>query len=141
MVSALSHRIPRARCYSGYCLVCRLFVYRTITLFGVAFQRTSTKTSESIPQSKPQSTEVPWFRLFLVRSPLLKESLIYFLFLWVLRCFSSPRLPPIYFVFIYRYLNIYSRWVSPFRFPWIYACLQLPMDYRSLPRLSSALGA
>ena len=39
----------------------------------------------------PQS----WFGLFPVRSPLLGESLIYFLFLRVLRCFSSPRSPRI----------------------------------------------
>ena len=41
----------------------------------------------------PQS----WFGLFPVRSPLLGESLVYFLFLQVLRCFSSLRSPP-YFV-------------------------------------------
>ena len=34
-----------------------------------------------------------WFGLFPVRSPLLGESLTYFLFLQVLRCFSSLRLP------------------------------------------------
>ena len=33
------------------------------------------------------------FGLFPVRSPLLGESLNYFLFLWVLRCFSSPGSP------------------------------------------------
>ena len=34
----------------------------------------------------------PWrFGLFPVRSPLLGESFVYFLFLRVLRCFSSPR--------------------------------------------------
>ena len=33
----------------------------------------------------------PWFGLFPVRSPLLGESLVYFLFLQVLRCFSSLR--------------------------------------------------
>ena len=36
-----------------------------------------------------------WFGLFPVRSPLLGESLTYFLFLRVLRCFSSPRSPRI----------------------------------------------
>ena len=35
-----------------------------------------------------------WFGLFPVRSPLLGESFIYFLFLRVLRCFSSPRWLP-----------------------------------------------
>ena len=34
------------------------------------------------------------FGLFPVRSPLLGESLLYFLFLGVLRCFSSPGSPP-----------------------------------------------
>ena len=34
-----------------------------------------------------------WFGLFPVRSPLLGESLVYFLFLQVLRCFSSLRSP------------------------------------------------
>ena len=99
------------------------------------------KLQNQFRSPKPHHTEVQWFRLFLVRSPLLKESFAYFLFLRVLRCFSSPRLPSIYYVFIYGYLNIYSRWVSPFGFLWINVCLQLPIDYRSLPRPSSALGA
>ena len=33
------------------------------------------------------------------------------------------------------------QWVSPFRNPWINAYLQLPMAFRSLSRLSSALSA
>jgi hypothetical protein len=41
--------------------------------------------------------QAPWFGLFRVRSPLLAESLFCFLFLWVLRWFTSPRwLPPTY---------------------------------------------
>ena len=34
-----------------------------------------------------------WFGLFRFRSPLLTKSISFFLLLWVLRCFSSPRLP------------------------------------------------
>ena len=30
-----SHRIPRVRWYSGYCCPLRLFVYRTLTFFGM----------------------------------------------------------------------------------------------------------
>ena len=41
----------------------------------------------------PVRPEPHRFGLFPVRSPLLGESLVYFLFLRVLRCFSSPRLP------------------------------------------------
>ena len=43
----------------------------------------------------PLRPEPQWFGLFRVRSPLLTESFLYFLFLWVLRCFSSPRSPPL----------------------------------------------
>ena len=38
---------------------------------------------------QPQSRTRDWFRLFPVRSPLLRESFVYFLFLRLLRCFSS----------------------------------------------------
>ena len=38
----------------------------------------------------PQKYYYSWFGLFRFRSPLLSESLFYFLFLWVIRCFSSP---------------------------------------------------
>ena len=73
------------------------------------------------------------FGLFPGRSPLLGESLVYFLFLQVLRCFSSLRLP--------LYLNIDNypsgNWVVPFGNPWIKGYLLLPMAYRSLSRPSS----
>ena len=39
---------------------------------------------------QPQRSKLPWFRLFRFRSPLLTESLR-FLFLRLLRCFTSPR--------------------------------------------------
>ena len=42
----------------------------------------------------PLQPKLKRFGLFRVRSPLLTESLIYFLLLRVLRCFSSPRSPP-----------------------------------------------
>ena len=73
------------------------------------------------------------FGLFPVRSPLLGESFVYFLFLRVLRCFSSPRLPP--------NLSQDNRpsacWVVPFGNPWIKGHLHLPTAYRSLSRPSS----
>ena len=59
------------------------------------------------------------FRLFPGRSPLLGESLVYFLFLQVLRCFSSLRLP--------LHFGVDNR-------P---GYLHLPMAYRSLSRPSS----
>ena len=49
-----------------------------------SFMRYRSPTTPTMPEHR-------WFGLFPVRSPLLGESLNYFLFLRVLRCFSSPR--------------------------------------------------
>ena len=43
----------------------------------------------------PMRPEPHWFGLLRVRSPLLAQSFVYFLFLRVLRCFSSPGSPPL----------------------------------------------
>ena len=64
----------------------------------------------------------------------------FFLFLRLLRCFSSPGSPP---------RTMDSRadtrglpaWVSPFRNPWLTGYVLLPMAFRSLSRLSSAPSA
>ena len=74
----------------------------------------------------------PRFGLLPFRSPLLGESLDYFLFLRVLRCFSSPRSPP-----PQKGGYRQSRWVVPFGDPRIKGHLRLPADYRSLSRPSS----
>ena len=71
------------------------------------------------------------FGLFPVRSPLLGESFIYFLFLRVLRCFSSPRSPPSLMD------NRPSTcWVVPFGNLRINGHLHLPGAFRSLSRPS-----
>ena len=80
------------------------------------------------------------FGLFPFRSPLLWKSKIFFLFLRLLRCFSSPGS-------LYTPMNsVHSRWslssgVSPFRNLRLVGYLLLPAAYRSLSRLSSALSA
>ena len=65
---------------------------------------------------------------------------VFFLFLRVLRCFSSPGSPPCVMDWRMDTQGI-PAWVSPFRDPWIKGYLRLPMAYRSLSRLSSALSA
>ena len=80
------------------------FAYGALTLYGRLFQCRSTKPrffyslrDMSIPLTRPHNPSVtkrpchmsPKFRLFPFRSPLLGESLSYFIFLEVLRCFSS----------------------------------------------------
>ena len=91
MVLARSDRIPRVPSYSGYSLRSNRFAYGAVTRFGCAFQRSSTTVLTGLRSPSPQKYYYSWFRLFRFRSPLLSESLNYFLFLWVIRCFSSPR--------------------------------------------------
>ena len=94
--------------------------------------------------------QAPRFRLLRIRSPLLTESLrsfpqgkspCCFLFLRVLRCFSSPGLPPSAYGFSGLVHGFYTVWVSPFGHPRIDARLQLPEAFRRSPRPSSAPGA
>ena len=65
---------------------------------------------------------------------------VFFLFLRVLRCFSSPGSPP--YVMDWRMdTGGLLQWVSPFRYLRIHGYLPLPEAFRSLSRLSSALSA
>ena len=64
----------------------------------------------------------------------------FFLFLRLLRCFSSPGSPPYPMDSDMDTWSL-SMWVSPFRYPWIIRYLLLPTAFRSLSRLSSALSA
>ena len=65
---------------------------------------------------------------------------VFFLFLRLLRCFSSPGSPP--YVMDWRMDDTSSSYrVSPFRHLRIKDYLHLPAAFRSLSRLSSALSA
>ena len=88
---------------------------------------------------QPQRSKLHWFGLFRVRSPLLTES-NFFLFLRVLRCFSSPGSLPYVMDWRMDDWSLSSR-VSPFRYLRIIGYLLLPEAFRSLSRLSSALSA
>ena len=63
-----------------------------------------------------------------------------FLFLRLLRCFSSPGSPRMAMYSPYADAGFLHR-VSPFRYLRIITYLQLPVAFRSLSRLSSALSA
>ena len=90
MVLPASRRIPRVLRYSGAGSASDLFVYGAFTLSGGAFQLPSTKVSRpfcrsTTPVSKPTGlASFPFARRYL-------GNRFYFLFLRVLRCFSSPR--------------------------------------------------
>ena len=86
-------------------------IYGAITLYGGAFQTPLSHLSRALrgsatPRERsryPNSATIhfltqSWFGLFPVRSPLLRES-SFFLFLRVLRCFSSPGWLPRRYVF------------------------------------------
>ena len=90
MVLAYSDRIPRVPPYSGYSLLLNNFTYGAFTLFCRAFQHCSIIVLNGFWSPSPHKYYYLWFGLFRVRSPLLAESLFYFLFLRVIRCFSSP---------------------------------------------------
>ena len=70
-------------------LIFRSFTYRTVTFFGPAFHRGSIRSSDNFAGPQPQPYFYNWFGLFPFRSPLLRKSML-FLFLRLLRCFSSP---------------------------------------------------
>ena len=54
-------------------------------------------------RSEPLRSKLLRFGLIRFRSPLLTKSLIYFLFLRVLRCFSSPGSPRPHYIFMWGY--------------------------------------
>ena len=80
------------------------------------------------------------FGLFPFRSPLLWKSIFFFLFLRLLRCFSSPGSLPYVMDWRMDDWSSSSR-VSPFRYLRLNGYLLLPAAFRSLSRLSSALSA
>ena len=93
MVLTCSVRIPRVPTYSGFFLIIKVFNYGTFTLFHVSFQISSSNLNFSCGSPLPHTYYYIWFGLFRFRSPLLSESLFYFLFLRVIRWFSSPGSP------------------------------------------------
>ena len=99
----------------------------------------SSLSTSHIKVPQPREDKSSRFRLFRFRSPLLTES-FRFLFLGLLRCFTSPRFASPDYEFIRSIAHCYTGWVVPFGDPRIKACLRLPVAYRNLLRPSSPLG-
>ena len=102
-------------------------------------RRLSSSSIYHIKVPQPREDKSSRFRLFRFRSPLLTESLR-FLFLGLLRCFTSPRFASPDYEFIRSIIPLSRNWVVPFGDPRIKACLRLPVAYRNLLRPSSPLG-
>ena len=96
MVPADSRRIPRAPRYSGAAWRSGLhFAYGTVTLFRHAFLRVPlciTSRAAGGPTTPGVARDNPGLGYCAFARHYLRNR-FYFLFLWVLRCFSSPRSP------------------------------------------------
>ena len=139
MVPLTSHKVSRVSWYSGSCSVSSAFTYGAFTLFGRLSQNRSVSFQESLMQSvTPRCTHPGLGSSAFARRYL--QNRVFFLFLRVLRCFSSPGSLP--YVMDWRMDDGgVLRRVSPFRDLRINGYLLLPEAYRSLSRLSSALSA
>ncbi len=133
MVPAGSRRIPRAPRYSGYHYASSDLVYRTVTVYGRTFQIVPLIRVLARAWSYNPIHAVTWMVWANPRSLATTRGIIsYFLFLQVLRCFSSLRQP------LALQDNWSStNWVVPFGNPRIKGYLHLPAAYRSLSRPSS----
>ena len=139
MVPAYSVKVPRVSTYSGSRCVTRLFAYGAFTLSGWLSQNHSAKLVRSFLQSEPRDARIPvWALPFSLAAT--HRITCCFLFLRLLRCFSSPGSLRMTMDSCMDTWSL-SMWVSPFRDPWITGYLLLPTAFRSLSRLSSALSA
>ena len=138
MVPPTSHKVSRVSWYSGYCRCLPLSNTR-LSLSLAGFPKTFLLASDSLMQSMtPERTRsglgsFPFARRYL-------GNRCFFLFLRVLRCFSSPGSPPYVMYWRMDDWGLLSR-VSPFRNLRVNGYLLLTAAFRSLSRLSSALSA
>ena len=139
MVPAPSHRVSRVPWYSGSCTVPPDFAYGAFTLSGRPSQGRSAVSRESacVVHTPPCTHGGLGSSGFARRY---SRNRCFFLFLRLLRCFSSPGSPRTAMDSPCGGGSSFRR-VSPFRHLRIKACLRLPAVFRSLPRLSSAPGA
>ena len=132
-----SHRISRVPRYSGFRYASDGFVYGAVTLCGRSFQNAPLTIFLAMSRSynpAEAGTSTVWA---LPRSLATTRGIIcYFLFLQVLRCFSSLGSPPAW----------QDDWPSasrvvPFGNPRVKGYLHLTAAYRSLSRPSSPVRA
>ena len=139
MVPLTSHKVPRVSWYSGSCSLSTDFAYGAFTLSGWLSQNHSAIRSTHLVQSvTPVCTHTGLGSSHFARR--YSGNRCFFLFLRVLRCFSSPGSLHTPMDSVHDEGGL-LRQVSPFRNRWITGYLLLPIAYRSLSRLSSALSA
>ena len=139
MVPPSSHGISRAPRYFGYCSSTFVFTYRILTFFDQPSHAVRLTIIVLNAVLNPERIAP----LGLASSAFARhysQNLGWFLFLALLRCFSSGGSPhiPIYSVY-----DTWASlmWIAPFGHLRINVCLPLPGAFRSLPRPSSAPDA
>ena len=139
MVPPYSHRVSRARRYSGYNWLPSPFVYETLTLFGVP-SHTLQLTLKVL-----NAVRTPMVLLPLVWPAPLSLATTQGISVDV---FSSPYLdvsvqavPSVYLWIQYTVTGLDSSRVSPFGYPRIVTCFRLPVAFRRSLRPSSAPSA
>ena len=139
MVPARSHKVSRVSWYSGSRCVCSDFVYGAFTLSGWSSQNHSTIITESRLRSEPRNARIPvWALPFSLAAT--HRITCCFLFLRLLRCFSSPGSLPYVMYWRMDDRGLLCR-VSPFGHLRVNGYLLLTAAFRSLSRPSSALSA
>ena len=138
MVPPTSRKVPRVSRYSGSCR-CLPISDTGLSPSMAGFPKTILLSSSSLVQSITPGCTHPGLGSF----PFARRysgNRYFFLFLRVLRCFSSPGSLPCVMDWRKDDGGLLRR-VSPFRYPRIDGYLLLPAAFRSLSRLSSALSA
>ena len=115
--------------YSGFRHVVFPFAYGAFTLSGRLSQNLSARINESIMRSEPHGARTMVWPLSISLAATLEIDF----------SFSSSgyldvsvhRVPPVTLFIHVTVTAHYDRRVSPFGYPWINACLQLPMAFRS----------
>ena len=138
MVSASSLKVPRASSYSGSRLLPLPFAYTTLTSYGRSFQYRSARLGLALCGPKPHGARTMVWAL--PRSLAATYGIILIFSSSGYLDVSVHRVPSVWLWIRHTVTGSASR-VSPFRYPRIPACLRLPVAFRSLSRLSSALSA
>ena len=140
MVPPASHRVSRVPWYSGSHLKSSRFSYVAITLYSGAFQLSSLTIPLCLWRVRnPNKASFIGLACSAFARRYLRNHFC-FLFLRLLRCFSSPGSLRMAMYSPYGDRSLSCR-VAPFRYLRVKAYLQLTAAFRSLSRLSSALGA
>ena len=115
------------------------FAYGPFTLYGAPFQELRLSSRHPCAESRNPLRHAGGFRLFPVRSPLLRESLLISLPRGT-EMFHFPRFASRPYGFRPGCLDMTRGGFPHSDIPGSSACLRLPEAFRSLPRPSSPLG-